>query len=177
MSSTLRLHHLALSALLVAPLALLSACDGSSEGDDEHAEEHTHDESDTTDETGHASGCEAETRDDEFSVGLAKSGTSVTATFVSADPAPPIKGDNTWVLSFTDIGGAPLDNLTISATPTMPDHGHGTPVAAVVTPTGTAGEYEITPINLFMAGYWEVALDVTLEGGATDSVTFGFCVE
>lgn len=120
--------------------------------------------------------CVAETRDDEFAVGLSKAGAWVTATFVSAAPAPPGRGDNTWVLSFADSDGAPLDGLEIAATPTMPDHGHGTPIMAVVTATGAAGEYRVAPINLFMAGYWEIALDVTW-GEQQDSVTFGFCVE
>jgi YtkA-like len=126
-------------------------------------------------ETGE-SDCEVEIRDDDFSVGLSKAGTLATATFVSADPAPPIRGDNTWVLRFDDSDGAPLDGLEIEVTPTMPDHGHGTPVVAVVTPTGDAGEYSVTPVNMFMAGYWEIAFDLKW-GEQQDSLTFGFCVE
>jgi hypothetical protein len=126
-------------------------------------------------ETGE-SDCVVETRDDDYVVGLSKAGTLVTASFVSADPAPPALGDNTWVLSFSDSDGAPLDMLEIVVTPTMPDHGHGTPIMAVVTPTGEAGEYRVTPVNLFMAGYWEIALDLTW-GDEQDSVMFGFCVE
>ena len=80
------------------------------------------------------------------------------------------------MLSVTDMGGAPLD-ATITVTPMMPDHGHGTPVEAVVTPSAdTPGEYEISPINLFMAGLWEVTLDLDLSE-ASDSVVFAFCVE
>jgi hypothetical protein len=122
------------------------------------------------------SGCAVETRDDDYAVGLSKVGTFVTATFVSADPAPPARGDNSWVLSFVDSGGAPLDGLEIAVTPTMPDHGHGTPVAAVVAPTGDAGQYGVAPVNLFMVGYWEITFEIT-QGDMQDSLVFGFCVE
>lgn len=154
--------------------------------DDQGTCQHDHGHGETHGETdgetgGHGEthgdeGCAAETRDDEFAIGLSKSGSLVTASFVSADPAPPIKGDNTWVLAFSDDGGAPIDDLEIVVTPTMPDHGHGTPVEAIVTPTTNPGEYSISPVNLFMAGYWEVALDVT-SGEDQDSITFSFCVE
>ena len=99
------------------------------------------------------------------------------AAFRRADPAPPIKGDNTWVLDFTDLGGQPMAGLTMTAVPMMPDHGHGTPVEAIVTPLETPGQYEITPVNLFMTGYWEVNMELTLSGGEQDALMFGFCVE
>ena len=59
----------------------------------------------------------------------------------------------------------------------MPDHGHGTPVNAEVTVMPTPGQYELSPVNLFMTGYWEITLELTLPKGETDSVMFGFCVE
>jgi hypothetical protein len=132
-------------------------------------QEHGHDTEDQT-------ACAMELRDDDYAVGLSKTGTFVTASFVSADPAPPRLGDNTWVLRFTDSGGAALDGLDITVTPMMPDHGHGTPVVAVVTPTEAAGEYSIAPVNLFMVGYWEITFEMT-QGDQQDSIMFGFCVE
>jgi hypothetical protein len=157
-----------------SPCATIEDCNGGlicdiHDGQGTCQHEHEHD-------TEGAVGCAAETRDDDYAVGLSKTGMSMTATFVSADPAPPVKGDNTWVLSFTDSGGAPLDGLAITVTPLMPDHGHGTPVVAVVTPTGEAGQYSIEPVNLFMEGYWEVTFEIT-QGDVQDSVVFGFCVE
>ena len=139
-----------------------------SEGGETHGETHG-----DTEEEG---ACEGETRADEFALGLSKTGASITATFVSADPAPPIKGDNSWVLTFTDEADAPLDGLEIVVTPMMPDHGHGTPVEVVVSATGNPGEYSLSPVNLFMTGYWETTLDITLDQ-EQDAVTFGFCVE
>jgi hypothetical protein len=44
-----------------------------------------------------------------------------------------------------------------------------------VTPTGSDGTYAITPLYLFMAGYWEVTL--TIQVGATrDDVVFPVCI-
>ncbi|KIG19020.1 hypothetical protein DB30_05924 [Enhygromyxa salina] len=142
--------------------------DGHEDGHEEgHEGEH---------EDGEEEGCAAETRADTYAVGLSKSGSFVTASFVSADPAPPVKGDNSWVLSFSDADGEPLDGLEIVVTPMMPDHGHGTAIVAEVSPTGTPGEYDVAPVNLHMTGYWEIAFDVTA-ADQQDSVMFGFCVE
>jgi hypothetical protein len=172
LGSLLGLTYACDDAALGSPCATIEDCgDGmicdihDGQGTCQHDHGHDTDEPD----------CAADTRTDEYAVGLSKTGTFVTATFVSADPAPPALDDNTWVLSFSDAG-VPLDGLEITVTPTMPDHGHGTPVAAVVTPTGEAGQYSITPINLFMAGYWEIAFDIT-QGAEHDAVVFGFCVE
>lgn len=165
--------------VLVASLALFG-CDSGHEDDHEHADHSTSTHGEThgeTEETGGESVCEVETRDDAFAIGLSKSGSLVRATFVSSDPAPPIKGDNAWVLDFTDLSGAPLADLTLVAVPKMPDHGHGTPINAIVTPLADPGRYEITPVNLFMTGYWETTIEVTLAGGEQDSLMFGFCVE
>jgi hypothetical protein len=164
----------------VASLALLGCDSGDDDGHAEQADDSSSTHGDThaeTGETGDASVCEVETRDDEFAIGLSKSGSLVRASFVSADPAPLIKGDNTWVLDFTDLNGAPLADLTLVAIPMMPDHNHGTPVNAIVTPLAEPGRYEITPVNLFMTGYWETTINVTLAGGEQDSLMFGFCVE
>lgn len=172
--------------VIVASLAVFGCDSGGHDGHDgqaEHADDSsgthgdTHAETGETGETGGESVCAVETRDDEFAIGLSKAGNLVRATFVSADPAPPIKGDNTWVLDVTDLNGAPLADLSMVAVPMMPDHGHGTPVNAVVTALDVPGRYQITPVNLFMTGFWETTIDVTLAGGEQDSLMFGFCVE
>ena len=61
----------------------------------------------------------------------------------------------------TDLAStmAPMDGLTISVDPEMPDHNHGTtPVG--VTPVGSGGLYMMSPVNLYMAGYWLVTLSI-----------------
>lgn len=181
------LRSLGIATLVTLALAPTGCDSGKDESSDEHADTHATSESETAHvdetasdthatETGEEGDCAAETRDDAFAIGLSKSGSLVTATFVSSDPAPPIKGDNTWVLDFTDAQGMPLADLEILVTPMMPDHGHGTPVNAVVTATDTVGRYEVTPVNLFMAGLWEVTFDITA-AGQQDSLMFAFCVE
>ncbi len=182
--------------LFACSAMLVFACDGDemSEGD-EHGDEHdSHDSHESGEEHGsdsegeHESGdehgdsdeasvCDGEERVDAFELGLTKAGALIQASFVSADPAPPGKDNNTWVLAFSDLAGEPLTDLAIIAVPWMPDHGHGTPVEAVVTATGEPGRYEITPVNLFMTGYWEVNMELTLSGGEQDFLMFGFCVE
>jgi hypothetical protein len=162
---------------LVASLALLGCDSNNDDGHAEHADDSSTETHGETTETGDESVCAVETRDDDFAIGLSKSSSLVRATFVSANPAPPIKGDNTWVLDFTDGEGAPLVGLTIVAVPMMPDHNHGTPINAIVTALEQPGRYEITPVNLFMTGYWETTLDITLARGEQDSLMFGFCVE
>ncbi|MFO7561541.1 MAG: FixH family protein [Enhygromyxa sp.] len=177
--STSAAIRLALALPLALPLALgfgALACT-SDDGNDEHShDEHSHDEhddehDDTHGET-HGSDCEEETRDDEYMVGLSKSGDSVTVSFVTADPAPPALGDNTWTVTLSE----PDASIT-AVTPFMPDHDHGTPVEAIVTATANPGEFEISPVNLFMAGLWEVTLDISTEAGTPEQVVFAFCVE
>jgi hypothetical protein len=161
-----------LRLLLALPFALALGCD-SGKGEDDHAHEAGHES-----ETGHESDCEAETRDDEFAIGLSKSSDTVTVSFVAADPAPPAKNDNTWTVALTDAGGQPLADASITAAvPWMPDHGHGTAVEAFATATENPGEFVITPVNLHMSGLWEVTLDIEVQAGTTEQVVFAFCVE
>jgi hypothetical protein len=53
----------------------------------------------------------------------------------------------------------------------MPDHAHGSPQPVVVTEMGD-GEYKLDPVNLFMAGYWEVTISAE-----DDDIVFPLCVE
>jgi hypothetical protein len=121
--------------------------------------------------------CEAETRDEQFLAGmqkLAPGGTLVS--LMSAMPAPPGRDDNTWEIDVARDGG-PVDGATVKVTPFMPDHRHGTSVPVVVTPVAeTPGRYELSPINLWMPGLWEITIDVTPAGGTRDSVVFRFCI-
>jgi hypothetical protein len=114
---------------------------------------------------------------------------SFTATLVSSrpgypednrPPGPEVKGVNTWSVSITDGSGAPVDGLTVDASPYMPDHRHGTTVTSVTTAQG-GGSYQIAPLYLYMTGYWEVTLNITpppTDGGApvTETVMFNLCI-
>jgi len=121
--------------------------------------------------------CEDDDRADAFTLDLAKTGERHTVTIVDAMPAEPIRGDNVWTIRLADADGNPEEGVTVGPRPWMPDHGHGTPVQAMVTELGD-GEYEITPLNLFMAGLWEVSFDLSdsSEGSEPDSVMFAVCI-
>lgn len=123
-----------------------------------------------------ASVCSDEERADDFAVNLSKTGTSHTVTLMGAEPADPIRGDNAWTVMVTDASGTPMEGLTVDAKPWMPDHGHGSAVEETVTDLG-GGEYELDPLNLFMAGFWAVTLEITDADGTTDEVMIGVCVE
>lgn len=95
---------------------------------------------------------------------------------------PPAKGTNVWTLEVDDAATSqPMDGVLINVTPRMPDHRHGT-TTVTVTPMG-AGHYTVNPLYLYMAGYWEITLDLNAtsanDGGAADppdSAQFRICV-
>lgn len=125
--------------------------------------------------------CATETRDDDFAVGLAKVGntSALNFTLMTADPAPPIRGDNTWVIQINQmnggIAGTPVDGAEMTVTPFMPDHGHPSAKTVTIEPTGTAGQYEMAPINFWMPGLWETTIDAGSPSG-NDIVVFRFCI-
>jgi hypothetical protein len=121
-------------------------------------------------------GCATETRADSYALGMATQGERVQVAFVDASPAPPERGDNTWRVAITQ-GGAPLSDLDVEVEPYMPDHMHGTSIAAHVTATDVPGEYVIDPVNMFMPGLWLVHLYLSLPAGSDDTVEFDFCVD
>jgi len=117
---------------------------------------------------------------DTFVVGLDHKGESGLLDFqlMSADPAPPARGNNTWVVQIMSmnagVDATPLDGAAITVTPYMPAHQHGTPVIASVTPTGTPGQYTLSPVNLWMPGVWQTTIAVTTP--TKDQAVFSFCL-
>jgi hypothetical protein len=122
--------------------------------------------------------CDTEMRAVRKVAGLERTSTagSFVAKLVTTDPDPPVKGNNTWTIEIDDATTAPVDGLAMKATPFMPDHNHGTSVKALVSPAGT-GVYTITPLYLYMSGYWEVTVDITPASGPMDRVMFPVCIE
>ena len=92
---------------------------------------------------------------------------------------PPTKGNDTWNVEIDRADTlAPVDGLTISVIPYMPDHRHGTTPVGVM-PVGSGGDYTISPLNLYMAGYWEITFDLVdpaADAGASESVLVPICV-
>lgn len=127
--------------------------------------------------------CDSETRADVYSAGMTKSGAEgkFSVVLVVSEPAPPDKGDNSWTIEIKEVGtDTAVDNADVIVTPFMVDHGHGTPVVPTVSAGDSAGRYLVSPINLWMPGYWELSLDLAAELGSvtmTDTVLFGFCIE
>lgn len=158
--------------LVLGGLGVLAGCGG---GDtDTSGTTTTTTTSATTTET---PACATDPRAQAYAVGLSSTSTdgAVKITFVDADPAPPAKGNNTWTVAITDAAGAPIAGATIATVAYMPDHGHTSPIKPVATEMAP-GTYEVTPVNLFMPGIWEVTLTVTPSGGTAEPVKFTFCI-
>lgn len=126
--------------------------------------------------------CATVTGVDTFVVGLEHQGTSGMLDFklMSAAPAPPARGNNTWVVQINmmsaGVVGAPLTGATLKVTPFMPAHQHGTGVPVEVTPMGDPGQYQLSPVNLWMQGVWETTIRATLDT-TSDSAVYKFCVD
>ena len=127
--------------------------------------------------------CVASGRGDTYVAGLEKQGTGGQLDFklMSADPSPPARFLNSWVVQLNAMSqgavGAPVSGASLVVTPFMPDHQHGagaykTQVAPV---DGMAGQYSLTEINTWMPGYWEITIDATA-GAAHDTAVYKFCI-
>jgi len=125
--------------------------------------------------------CVAAHRGEDYTVGLEHPGKDGKLDFklMSAMPAPPGFSDNTWILQVNmmsgGVVGAPATGATLTVTPFMPDHAHGT-LRVDVTPMPDAGQYKLTPITLWMAGLWEITIDVQV-GTTHDSTVYKFCIQ
>ncbi len=158
--------RLAAAATLTAALALGSACGGDEPEEREY-------------ETG-GTLCTHETRATPWEPPLEEEGANglVKVRLLESEPAPPADTDNRWVVQVVDAAGTPLTDAEITRVePRMPDHGHGSAVPTTVTPEGAEGRFVLNPVNLGMAGYWTIDVDVRLAGGETDTVQFRVCVE
>jgi hypothetical protein len=102
----------------------------------------------------------------------------LSLSVVEVTPSRPIAGDNAWTVQLSD-GDGPVSGVAdqVFVSLFMPDHGHGSPTVVGVAEV-SEGIYELSPVNLFMPGYWEVSVEVPLDDPASPSVVeFGICVE
>jgi hypothetical protein len=125
---------------------------------------------------GESYNCAAEDRDDEFVVGIEKAGMAGKLTFklLEATPAPPARGDNTWVLQLSSAA-TPVTGAAMIVTPFMPDHQHGTPTPVVIEPMTEPGKYKLSPVNMWMPGLWQTTIEAQV-GTDTDKAVFAFCI-
>lgn len=125
--------------------------------------------------------CVKMTEDDEFVIGLSKTGDNGLYTFsmTSFSPAPPARLLNEWTMSImsTASPAAPLSQTEVLAmTPYMPAHGHGAGIDVAISPMPTAGEFKFSSINLHMPGLWEVTVEVAPGGSNYDKAVFKPCI-
>ena len=61
----------------------------------------------------------------------------------------------------------------------MPAHGHGTSPQFTdgVESTETPGTYSLSDMDLFMAGVWMIAIEMSTPEGVADEVVFHFMLE
>jgi len=125
--------------------------------------------------------CMTSGRGDTYAVGLQHQGVNALYNFrlMSAMPAPPGRNLNVWVIQINwEATGAPVTGASLTVTPFMPDHQHGpgayTP--QVMELTSTPGQYQISDINTWMPGYWEITIDAKTPDKVEDTVVYKFCI-
>lgn len=91
----------------------------------------------------------------------------LTLAAYTAPGQPPPRGMISAKVVVTDAtSGKPVEGLTFAIEPLMPAMGHGTPVVPRTTPKG-GGAYLVEDLKLFMAGRWDLHMDIT--GAVTDA--------
>lgn len=126
--------------------------------------------------------CVDDKRLDPSEPGFEKAGLSSALWFrlEQTEPAPPSKGDNTFTVSVRDEAGTAFTG-ELSAKAKMPDHGHESPSVPIVSFDADSATYTIRPLDLFMAGVWQVTLSASDSAAETaaprDSASFYFCIQ
>lgn len=123
-----------------------------------------------------AIGCATDPRAQTYAPNMQRAGDGGALQFVliSADPGPPLRGNNTWKVKLLTSAGAPVTGATLDAAPFMPEHGHG-PSVAPTTTANADGTFTVSDLDFFMPGLWRVTFTATA-GTVTDTASFFFCV-
>jgi hypothetical protein len=138
--------------------------------------------SDAPPDADEALACIASMRGDVYTTNLGHDGRDglLHFTLISADPAPPARTLNAWVLQIdtmaSGVVGTPADGATMTVTPFMPDHQHGAGAYTVHVQDLGNGQYTLSQINTWMPGYWEITIDAQV-GSIHDSVVYKFCIQ
>jgi hypothetical protein len=119
---------------------------------------------------------------DMYHANLVKAGRDrvLTFTLVESDNAPPSRGNNSWQLKITKMDQTPVKG-EITPKIEMPHHTHPPSKAPEITYDAAKGLYNVTPVFLFMPGYWSAeftAYELGRDAEAPlDRGTFYFCVD
>lgn len=119
--------------------------------------------------------CAADSNKDVYAPGLTKTAEEVAVRLVLAEPAPPKMGTNTLTLEIR-AADRPVEDATVTVTPFMPAHGHGSGIPPVVTSLG-GGSYRVADVYFMMRGTWTLTVRVERPGGVAREVVFAFCLE
>jgi len=119
--------------------------------------------------------CAADGRKDDYAPGLTKPAGTLSVTVAAARPGPPTQGMNEITLAVTDGEGRAVADARVAVTPVMPDHGHASARAPVVTPVGD-GTYVVRELWLPMPGLWQLAIEVEA-AGLREKAAFQFCID
>lgn len=155
--------------LLGLTLAIAAAGCGSS---------HSGDETDDGDDLSGGAG-QGDTSATEFSLGATEMGDQemFQVRIDGAEPAPPIKYENDWVVTILDADGAPAEDVELFLVqPFMPTHGHDGTFEPTITPGDEPGTFRVDRINLWMGGVWEVRFFVRV-GDVEDRVVISVFIE
>jgi hypothetical protein len=124
--------------------------------------------------------CATDTRALPYTAGMQV--TSDQGTFIvkllASTPAPPVKGQNSWSVEVDEADtGAPQGGLSVTVSPWMPDHQHGTTPAEVTAPD--SGPYTLSPIYTYMSGLWQIRFTIVgtaVGAGTTDTAIIPICI-
>jgi hypothetical protein len=124
--------------------------------------------------------CMTSGRGDTYAVGLQHTGMNALYNFklMSAMPAPPGRNLNVWVIAISwEATGAPVTAASLTVAPFMPDHQHGPGAyTPAVMELATPGQYQISDINTWMPGYWEITITAKTPDKVEDTAVFKFCI-
>lgn len=124
-----------------------------------------------------ASVCQSDPAIEAYSANLPMAGSAGLLKFVlvSASPAPPVRGINSWTLKLLDASGTPVTNATFPTIKLwMPYMRHGSSIIPTVKSNGD-GTYQITELDLIMAGVWQFTFTAQ-SASIKDTAMYTFCV-
>ena len=94
----------------------------------------------------------------------------------TAPNQPPTTAGGSGEIRVLDDKSQPVENLTLHVQAWMPSMNHGSSPDPAVTTNG-AGRYLLAPLNLFMAGTWQVRVAFATVTGASGQIVEQFDVQ